>query len=92
MHGPLNVKYHSVILITFPLGIKTNLSALNGPRHFKPIPFLPEEHLINIYVFIIDTTKTTFDSCSICLAEAYGVSHIYCIVIYKIQHFFSINF
>jgi hypothetical protein len=54
MHGPLNVKCHSVILFKFPLGIKTRFSALNGLSHFKHIPFLPEEHLITIPVFIID--------------------------------------
>jgi hypothetical protein len=54
MHGPLNVKYHSVILFKFPLGVKTNFSALTCLPHFKHIPFLPEEHLITIPVFIID--------------------------------------
>jgi hypothetical protein len=54
MHGPLNVKNHSVILFKFPLEVKTNFSVLNGLPHFKHIPFLPEEYPITIPVFIID--------------------------------------
>jgi len=54
-HGPLNIKYHSVILFKFPLGLKTNCFCSQWHNQIsRHIPFLPEEHLITIPVFIID--------------------------------------